>query len=194
VFCCGRKSCSAHRKKIKRKFSSDLIFFVVEKLLWPIDSVAIFFGVARVFYLLQQVPAILRQVSGEGLTASSDCFRSFFSVFLLFQVLPTCFCLSPTCFEALSKSSMKLPRFFFSPVSVFQRNLLVLSCIGCWLFVIDVSNWPWCFTARSNQIFVVQVSDKFSTGLEVLLNYLVICFKSLYCYFLCTRVTPLCAL
>jgi hypothetical protein len=28
---------------------------------------------------------------------------------------------------------------------------------------------------------VVQVSDKFSTGIEVLFNYLVICFESLYC-------------
>jgi hypothetical protein len=38
------------------------------------------------------------------------------------------------------------------------------------LLVIVVSNRPWCFATRSNQ-----VSDDFSTGLEVLLNYLVIC-------------------
>jgi hypothetical protein len=41
--------------------------------------------------------------------------------------------------------------------------------------VIIVSNRPWCFAVRSDQILVDQVSDKFSTGLEVLLNYLVIC-------------------
>jgi hypothetical protein len=47
--------------------------------------------------------------------------------------------------------------------------------------VIDVSDRPWCFAVRSDQIIVDQVSEEFSTGLEVLLNYLVICFESLYC-------------
>jgi hypothetical protein len=42
--------------------------------------------------------------------------------------------------------------------------------------VINVSDRPWCFAARSDQILVDQVSNEFSTGLEVLLNYLVICF------------------
>ena len=46
--------------------------------------------------------------------------------------------------------------------------------------VIVVSNRPWCFAARSNQILADQVFDEFSTGLEVLLNYLVIYFESLY--------------
>jgi hypothetical protein len=41
--------------------------------------------------------------------------------------------------------------------------------------VIVVSNRPWCFAAKSDQILVDQVFDKFSTSLEVLLNYLVIC-------------------
>jgi hypothetical protein len=41
--------------------------------------------------------------------------------------------------------------------------------------VIVASNRPWCFSARTNQI-VVQVSDKFRTSIEVLFNYLVICF------------------
>jgi hypothetical protein len=40
--------------------------------------------------------------------------------------------------------------------------------------VINVSDRPWCFAARFDQIFVVQVSDDFSTGAKVLLNYLVI--------------------
>jgi hypothetical protein len=46
--------------------------------------------------------------------------------------------------------------------------------------VIVVSDQPWCFVARSDQILVDQVSDDFSTGLEILLNYLVICFESFY--------------
>ena len=104
------------------------------------------------------------------------------------------FYLSPTCFEAQAIF------FFFSNIC-FPAKLVGLSCVGCWLFVINVSNrtWcfaartdpklllinvsdrPWCFVARSNRIFVVEVSDEFSTGLEVLLIYLVICFESLYC-------------
>ena len=55
--------------------------------------------------------------------------------------------------------------------------------------VIVVSNWPWCFTARTNpkivvsnrpwcflaktDQMVVQVFDEFSIGIEVLFNYLV---------------------
>jgi hypothetical protein len=41
--------------------------------------------------------------------------------------------------------------------------------------VIVVSSRPWCFAARYDQILVVQVSEEFSTGVEVLFNYLVIC-------------------
>jgi hypothetical protein len=48
------------------------------------------------------------------------------------------------------------------------------------LLVIVVSNRP-CFAARFDQIFVVQVSDEFLISIEVLLNYLVICFESLHC-------------
>jgi hypothetical protein len=40
--------------------------------------------------------------------------------------------------------------------------------------VIVASDRPWCFSARTDQV-VVQVSDKFSTGVEVLFNYFVIC-------------------
>jgi hypothetical protein len=39
---------------------------------------------------------------------------------------------------------------------------------------IVVSDWPWCFSGRTNQT-VVQVFDEFSTSIEVLFNYLVIC-------------------
>jgi hypothetical protein len=60
--------------------------------------------------------------------------------------------------------------------------------------VIVASDRPWCFAARTNQL-VVQVSDQFfwrkpinwfqvstvSAGIAVLFNYLVICFESLYC-------------
>jgi hypothetical protein len=49
------------------------------------------------------------------------------------------------------------------------------------LLVIVVFDRPWCFATRSDQIMVGQVSNEFLTGLEVLLNYLVICFESLYC-------------
>jgi hypothetical protein len=45
---------------------------------------------------------------------------------------------------------------------------------------IVVSDRPWCFSARTDQM-VVQVSDEIPTGVEVLFNYLVICFESLYC-------------
>jgi hypothetical protein len=37
---------------------------------------------------------------------------------------------------------------------------------------IIVSDRPWCFSARTDQM-VVQVFDEFSTGVEVLFNYLV---------------------
>ena len=37
---------------------------------------------------------------------------------------------------------------------------------------IVVSDWPWCFSARTEQMFV-QVFDEFSTSVEVLFNYLV---------------------
>jgi hypothetical protein len=40
--------------------------------------------------------------------------------------------------------------------------------------VIIASDRPWCFSARTDQM-VVQVLDKFSTSVEVLFNYLVIC-------------------
>jgi hypothetical protein len=46
--------------------------------------------------------------------------------------------------------------------------------------VIVASDRPWCFSARTDQV-VVQVSDEFSIGIEVLFNCLVICFESLYC-------------
>jgi hypothetical protein len=46
--------------------------------------------------------------------------------------------------------------------------------------VIVASDRPWCFSARTDQM-VVQVSDEIPTGVEVLFNYLVICFESLYC-------------
>jgi hypothetical protein len=39
---------------------------------------------------------------------------------------------------------------------------------------IIVSDRPWCFSAKTDQM-VVQVSDEFSTSVEVLFNYLVIC-------------------
>jgi hypothetical protein len=39
---------------------------------------------------------------------------------------------------------------------------------------INVSDRPRCFAARFDQIFVVKVSNEFSTGAKVLLNYLVI--------------------
>jgi hypothetical protein len=45
--------------------------------------------------------------------------------------------------------------------------------------VIVASDRPWCFSARTDQM-VVQVSDEFPTSVEVLFNYLVICFESLY--------------
>jgi hypothetical protein len=48
------------------------------------------------------------------------------------------------------------------------------------LLLIDVSDQPWCFLVRIDQM-VVQVSDEFPTEVEVLFNYLVICFESLYC-------------
>jgi hypothetical protein len=64
------------------------------------------------------------------------------------------------------------------------------------LLLIDVSDRPWCFSARTDQVIVasdrpwcfsartdqmiVQVSDEFPTSVEVLFNYLVICFESLY--------------
>jgi hypothetical protein len=40
--------------------------------------------------------------------------------------------------------------------------------------VIVASVRPWCFSARIDQM-VIQVSDEFLTGVEVLLNYFVIC-------------------
>jgi hypothetical protein len=46
--------------------------------------------------------------------------------------------------------------------------------------VIVASHRLWCFLAKTNQM-IVQVSDEFSTGVEFLFNYLVICFESLYC-------------
>jgi hypothetical protein len=109
--------------------------------------------------------------------------------------------LSPACFEA----PLSLRRiFFFFPVSVFWRNLLIYHALvaGCWLLVVGdqciqpalvfcgenqsnvvivVSDRLLCFAVRSDQILVDQVFDKFSTSLEVFLNYLVICFESLYC-------------
>jgi hypothetical protein len=42
------------------------------------------------------------------------------------------------------------------------------------LLVIVVSDWPWCFAVKSDQIFIVQIFDEFSIGAKVLLNYLVI--------------------
>jgi hypothetical protein len=81
----------------------------------------------------------------------------------------------------LFRNSSESPAKFFFPNICFPMKLVGLSCVGCWFLVIDVSDQPWCFAVRSDQIIVDQVSDKFSTGLEVLLNYLVICCESLYC-------------
>jgi hypothetical protein len=117
---------------------------------------------------------------------------------------------APTKFCIFRRVSDDAPAKF--PVAVFRRILLVNHVkkkkICCLLLVIDVSDRPrcfsartdqvivasdrprcfsartnpkivasdrpWCFSARTDQV-VVQVSDKFSTGVEVLFNYFVIC-------------------
>jgi hypothetical protein len=63
------------------------------------------------------------------------------------------FCLSPVYIDAPSKFrqvSDKAPGKFLFFLSIsFPVKLVGLSCVGCWLLVIDVSDEP-CFAARTD--------------------------------------------
>jgi hypothetical protein len=151
--------------------------------------------VAGLFCLLWQVLAS----SDKGSVSFSDYFCYAFQCFSSVLGIAGMFCLSLTSFEAPAKfrhvSGKNLTTFFlffiFYQYLCFSAKLIglyVYDRLWCFaartdpkLLLIDVSDRPWCFAARSDQIFVVQVFNEFSTGHEGLLNYLVICFKSLYC-------------
>jgi hypothetical protein len=58
-------------------------------------------------------------------------------------------------------------------IDVSDRHWCFMARTNPKLLLIDVFDRPWCFSARTDQM-VVQVSNQFSTGVEVF-NYLVIC-------------------
>jgi hypothetical protein len=55
-----------------------------------------------------------------------------------------------------------------------SQDCYIRLALDSFVRTINVSDRPRCFAARFDQIFVVQVSNEFSTGAKVLLNYLVI--------------------
>jgi hypothetical protein len=84
----------------------------------------------------------------------------------------------PRCFSARTDQvivASDRPRCFSA-----RTNPKIVASDRPWCFsartdqVIVASDRPWCFSARTDQV-VVQVSDKFSTGVEVLFNHFVIC-------------------
>jgi hypothetical protein len=79
----------------------------------------------------------------------------------------------PRCFSARTDQvivASDRPRCFSA-----RTNPKIVASDRPWCFsartdqVIVASDRPWCFSARTDQV-VIQVSDKFSTGVEVLFN------------------------